>query len=391
MKTVLIISYSPLHSDPRVLRQIQVLKNNYNIHTIGYTSANIKEINYYDINQIIKRTFLQKIKRRLNFEYWRSRYFINYSERLEKILNKNYILSHEIQTPDIIIANDWNGLYLASQLKKKNNWNTKIYFDAHEYAPREYDNSIKWRIFHQPMIIWALKQCKDDISVMSTVCEGIAREYEKFFNFPNGSVKIITNSPEYNSNLKPTTIGGEIIKIIHHGGASKSRKLELMISMMKYLNPQKYELTFMLVKNDQKYYNYLINISRKFKNIKFIEPVSFSDIVTTLNNYDLGIYILQPHNFNDKYALPNKFFEFIQARLATAIGPSIEMAKIVKQYGLGVCSDKFTPKSLAEAISQLTPEKIMGYKKNAHKYARELSADENIIKIKNIITKLAEE
>ena len=124
------------------------------------------------------------------------------------------------------------------------------------------------------------------------------------------------------------------------------------------------------------------------KNIHFIEPVPFSDIAKTLNNYDIGIYILKPSSFNTKHALPNKIFEFVQARLAIAIGPSIEMAKIVNDYKLGVISKTFSPKSLAQCISQLTPEKIMEYKNNSDKHAKTLSAEESMTKLRNIILEL---
>ena len=181
------------------------------------------------------------------------------------------------------------------------------------------------------------------------------------------------------------TIQEKKIRLIHHGGAMKVRKLELMINMMEYLDPEKYELIFMLVQSDPEYYNHLIKISQKYKNIKFIEPVSFFEITKTLNNFDIGVYVLMPNNFNDKYALPNKLFEYIQARLAIAIGPSIEMVKIVGRYNLGIYSEDFFPESLAKRIAQITPDKIMEYKRNADKYAKELSAEENIDKIRNIV------
>ena len=178
------------------------------------------------------------------------------------------------------------------------------------------------------------------------------------------------------------------IRLIHHGGAMKVRKLELMINMMKYLDPDRYELTLMLVQSEPAYYNYLIKVSQKYKNIKFIEPVSFSEITKTLNNFDIGIFLLLPEIFNYKYALPNKLFEYIQARLAIAIGPSIEMVKIVEHYNLGIYSENFSPKSLAKRIAQITPDEIMEYKRNADKYAKELSAEMNIKKIKDIVDEL---
>jgi len=385
LKTVLIISYSPLHSDPRILRQIQALKQDYEIATIGYTQIKDDSIIYYQVKAPISKPLGRKI--RMLFSLLGN--YNNYiRDQLELILDLDNILSQDIINPDVIIANDWTGLYLASALKSKYSWQAKVYFDAHEYSPKEFDNSIKWRLLIQPIIINALRKCKDDISIMSTVCDGIAKEYERFFNFSEGFVRVVTNAAEYNSSLKPTAIGGDKIRLIHHGGAIKGRRLELMIKMMKYLDYEKYDLTFMLVPSDKTYYKYLKNLAEKYKNIKFIESVSFYEITKTLNNYDIGVFLLLPEIFNYKYALPNKLFEFIQARLAVAIGPSMEMAKIVDHYCVGIHSDKFTPRSLANTILSMTPEKIMDYKRNADKYARELSAEENINKIKNIVAEL---
>jgi len=386
MKTVLIISYSQLYTDPRILRQIQAIRQDYIIATIGYAQIKDDTIIFYPVNKPERKSFCRKIYLLLCLLLSYKTYE-KYS--LEKGLDLNNILFQKITTPDVIIANDWNALYLASLLKSKNNWRAKIYFDAHEYSPREFDNSIKWRLLMQPIIIKVLKKCKDDISIMSTVCDGIAREYERFFKFPEGFIRIVTNAAVYNDFLKPSAVVGGVIKLIHHGGAIKERRLELMIKMMRFLEPQKYDLTFMLVPLDKKYYIYLVNLAIKYTNIHFVSPVRFDKITQTLNSYDIGVYILIPNNFNNKYALPNKIFEFIQARLAVAIGPSLEMTKIVDCYNVGIHSDEFTPKSLANSIAGITHEKIIEYKGNADKYAKELSAEENIIKIKNIVAELA--
>ena len=65
------------------------------------------------------------------------------------------------------------------------------------------------------------------------------------------------------------------------------------------------------------------------------------------------------------------------------------MSKIVAKYNLGVISKNFTPKSLAKSMSQLTHEKIMEYKNNSHNHAKELSSNQNLIEIKQIVDNLA--
>jgi len=396
MKTILIISYSSLHTDPRILRQVQALKNDYKIATIGLTRIKDDSILFYPFKSSHKKSLSQKLLYLLPLLFNKLIYILllllnrkKYIEKsLKERLNPDKIFSYNIKQPDVIIANDWDGLYMASVLKSKYSWKANIYYDAHEYSPNQFSASIIWRLLRKPVIVDTIKKCKDYITVMSTVCEGIAREYEGFFGFPNGFVKIVTNAAEYQNDLKPNEIHGNKIRLIHHGGAARLRKLELMIEMMQHLNSDNYELTFMLIhpnNNYYNYYNYLVRKSKKFRNIKFIEPVSFSEIPKTLNNYDIGVYILMPESFNQKYALPNKLFEFVQARLAVAIGPSIEMVKIVDAYNLGVHSKTFSPKSLAESISNLTTEKIMQFKRNSDKYANELSAEKNLQKIRDIV------
>jgi hypothetical protein len=86
---------------------------------------------------------------------------------------------------------------------------------------------------------------------------------------------------------------------------------------------------------------------------------------------------LAPTNFNNKYALPNKLFEFIQGRLAICIAPSPEMVRIVKEFDLGVVAQDFSAESMGAAIKTLTTEKIDHFKARSAEHAYELSAERN--------------
>jgi len=95
------------------------------------------------------------------------------------------------------------------------------------------------------------------------------------------------------------------------------------------------------------------------------------------NSYDVGLYLLPPRNFNQRNALPNKFFEFIQARLAVAVGPSPEMAGLVRRHGCGVVAADFTPEALAAELNSLDANQIVGFKLASNAAAAGLSADRN--------------
>jgi hypothetical protein len=78
-------------------------------------------------------------------------------------------------------------------------------------------------------------------------------------------------------------------------------------------------------------------------------------------------------------------FDFIQARLAVAVGPTPEMAEIVRQYKLGVIAEDFTPEGMAAEIQKLTIEEINTYKMNADKAAFDLSAESNKVKLNALV------
>jgi hypothetical protein len=84
-----------------------------------------------------------------------------------------------------------------------------------------------------------------------------------------------------------------------------------------------------------------------------------------------------PINFNYANGLPNKLFEFIQARLAIAIGPIPEIAEVINEYNIGIVSEDFTPKKLAQELSKLTNERLHLFKSNTALAASQLSAEKN--------------
>ena len=218
---------------------------------------------------------------------------------------------------------------------------------------------------------------------MITVSDGIAKEYNKNFNI---KPEVITNACDYVA-LEPSPMDDQQITLIHHGVTIHSRKLEIMIEMMDCLD-KRFTLYLMLVNTDSNYLKRLKKLAEGIGNIRFLEPVYMEEIVKTINQYDIGIFVLPLTNLNYKYALPNKLFEFIQARLAVAIGPSPEMATIVKQYDLGIVAEDFRPETVANELNKLTKDKIEYYKCQSDNAAYELSSERNRQKFESLIAEL---
>lgn len=376
MKKILVISFTDLSKDPRVKRQIIFLKDKYEVTCVGLKSPEIEGVSFINCGRI-SRTKKEKLKDIFlllskNFEkyYWSSPHIKTCTENLKNL------------DVDIIIANDIDSLPLA--LCISNGSKTKIIFDAHEYAPKEFEDVLYWRILFQRYKEYLCKKyiCRSD--AMMTVSEGISKEYEKNYGMPS---IVVNNSPEYKE-ITPRKVDERNIKIIFHGGANPSRKIENMIKMMDYLN-ENYTLDLMILGNEN-YIRKLNKICKSNNKIKFIDPIPMDKVCDFISKYDIGLYILEPNSFNNNMALPNKLFEFIQARLMIAIGPSPEMSKIVLENDCGVVADNFSPESLAKKIECLSSEKINYYKNKSDLVARRLCAQENKKIVLNLVNGLLE-
>ena len=76
---------------------------------------------------------------------------------------------------DLIIANDVETLPLAFAFP----YNSKVIFDAHEYAPRHFEDKRMWRLFFQKFNLWLCEKYIPKVAAMMTVGRGLANEYER--------------------------------------------------------------------------------------------------------------------------------------------------------------------------------------------------------------------
>jgi hypothetical protein len=358
VKNILIMSFSVIRSDPRVMRQVRLLERNYRVTVSGFGPRPDADIEFIEIAKPRVSIFQKAI--------WAikllSRLFESYYWSLPQV--RNGFKAIRGRSFDLLIANDIAALPLALRLAGK----VPVLVDAHEYSPREFDDKWLWRLLFAPYHGALCSRFLHQAAAMTTVCRGIADEYAKEYGV---TASVVFNAP-LEQGLEPSPGLPGRIRLIHHGSAIRSRHLGVMVEMMRHLG-EKFTLDFMLVETDPVYMAELREMAREDQRVRFVEPVAMPEICRHLNHYDVGIYLLPPVNFNHEHALPNKFFEFIQARLAVAIGPSTEMARIVNEYSLGVIADSFEPKALAAALDQLTDESIRGYKLAADNAAREVN------------------
>jgi hypothetical protein len=354
---VLVISFTDLKRDPRVNRQLDALRARYRVIAAGTGDPELEGVRFVGCKRAPRplvaklREAAELLLRRYETHYWGMAHILELRHKLQNV------------HVDLIVANDIEALPLALSLAN----GTKVIFDAHEYAPREFEERLVWRLTRQGYVRSLCDEYIHRASGMMTVADGIAEEYERNYGI---RVVVVYNTPKYQA-LAPTETRGDVFRMIHHGNAMPARKLENMLEAMEFLD-QRFRLDLMLLPVVPSYLESLKQRAHRDGRIRFLPPVSMQDLVSVSSAYDIGLYLLEPSSFNNLHALPNKFFEFIQSRLAIAIGPSPEMARLVERYDCGVVAQSFAPADMAEALMQLDAGRIDYFKRQADVAAREL-------------------
>ncbi|AGH97800.1 capsular polysaccharide synthesis enzyme Cap5I [Micavibrio aeruginosavorus EPB] len=255
----------------------------------------------------------------------------------------------------------------------------KVIFDAREYYPGEMEGNLLWRILDRPEKVRVCRRYMPQCDQVMTVSPGIVTRYKEDIGVES---LLVRSAPKF-YDAEPQIVQNNIVRMVHHGGANRDRKLENMIDMFSMLD-NRFTLDFYLT-GSPSYKKELQKRAVGQDRIRFLDPVPFNQILPMLQNYDIGLYLLEPTGFNTEYSLPNKFFEFIQARLMLAIGPSPDMASLLREYDCGIVSDDFKPETMARALNALTADFIMQKKRASDRAARDLCFEEEGKKIVSIL------
>jgi hypothetical protein len=317
---------------------------------------------------------------------------------LEKVKADNYyydkrfaqqilaVVEHKGYNITSVIAHHLHNLPLSYFIAKR--LNARLIFNAHEFYPEQFSEYEGWEARRKRLN----KIGKDFLGScykIFNVCQGIQDRYERDFSLAEGKQVLVTNATVY-KNLQPTATHDKI-KLVHHGIANKNRKLELMIQIADAVDANRFEFYFMLVPSphDQAYFDYLKAEIDKRPHCFLIPPVPTAAICEHINRFDVGFYMYDnSSNFNMQHYLPNKLYEFIQARLGVVIGPYVEMKRVVEGYDVGYVAGANTVSAIAALINNLTKEDVVRLKANAHIAAESIAGEKEVEKMAEVFKTL---
>jgi len=370
MKRVCLLSFSPLDRDPRVFRQAVALRKTYAVTAVGYHRPKLDHVSIHVIRERQRKNVALRLFSAMLLGFGR---FIPSLNRLYGRMNSDYMemlvfcLNNRF---DVYHANDPETLPIAVKAAKK--WKAKVVYDAHEYSPDNVVSRIAPERLFGSYYAWILRNYGQDVSAMTTVSPGIAALYRRRFSL---NATIILNTPLYEE-LPCNPVRGDQIRLVHHGKASARRNLEKHIDLITLLD-ERFSLTFYLVSDsDSSYLRCLKEIAQRKapRRVFFKDAVDMRHISRELNQYDIGVFLLPWFNPNQRFVLPNKFFEFMMAGLSVFIGPSPEMAQYVNAHDCGWVSDSFNIDDCAARLNSLTNREVEEGKRKSLEAAKELNA-----------------
>lgn len=366
--SLLILSFSDIRGDARVLKQVREFASEYDVTTCGYGDAPDGVVEHLRIPSDAPSWRFDRVAlvlRRFERAYRGNRAVVE-AERL--LAGRAF---------DVVLANDLDTVPLAIGLRPRGG----VHADLHEYTPRQRYEDLRWRVFFAPLMAWLVRTYVRRADSVTTVGEGVAAEYERVFGVRAG---VATNAAPYVA-AAPTPVG-EPIRLVHSGAGLRNRNITLMLDAVERVT-RPVTLDLYLTENDPGLIAELRG--RQSERVRLHAPVPYAELVRTLSEYDVGVFVLPPINFNYRWALPNKLFDFVQARLGIIVGPSPEMARIVERHGLGVVAGGFTADDLAREIDALTPERVAGWKAASDRAAVELSSETQVRVWRDAIDALA--
>ena len=365
---ILLLSPSLISDDPRVLAHLKVLREFGHVTTVGFGARPDLANLHLEVNSAarwlpVDVLSLVRIILRL---YKSASRATDFNRAVRDCVTKRDF--------DLVVANDVHSLVIAKVIANHNC--APMWVDMHEYAPLEAEHDWRWRLLYKNYVAWICKNILPEAHLVTTVSEGIRSQYEDDSGRP---VELIRNAaPFIQRQTVEVTFTDQKIRLVHVGAAIRARVLLNMIESVRGLN--EFSLDLYLVPTDRQYYEEIIAIVANVPNVNVIAPVSLDELVPTIATYHCGIVTIPPTNFNYKYGLPNKLFQYIQARLAIVTGPMPDSIQIVHRYGIGWVTGDFSPESIRRTLLTIRFDDLVVMSRRLDLAAFELSQENENLK-----------
>jgi len=286
---------------------------------------------------------------------------------------------------DLLFSNDLDTLsanYLVNKLKTK----SKLIYDTHELFTEVPE--LKHRKFVRNVWLMIEKYIFPKLEYIITVNQSIAEIYFKKYK---KSITVVRNTPERRIEKSDATrfsLGlpiDKFIMIIQGSGLNVERGIEEVILAMHMI-----ENSVLLIFGSGDIIpkaKELVKSEKLEAKVLFFNQRPYLEMMKFTMNSDIGLAIDKPDCDNYKFSLPNKVFDYIQARIPILWSQLFEVKKLIEQYDIGCSISSVNPKEIAEKVNFLleNPQILSQYKINCIKAAEIENWQNEKLKLKELI------
>lgn len=356
-KRALILTYKTVFNTPRVLKEINWLtEEGWTVDTLGLGEILASNGRHFPIGLpgALTRYF--------------SYLFLSNERRFSHLVGSRIPqnLSGSLSDYDLLIVHD---LTLLPWVNLRNviasTDGPSIWIDLHENHVDSLSRNFLEKVAFESYRKWELSFLEEIARtratriVFSSVSPWISERFQELLG-----QKVITlrNAPKL-QDLPPSPTSQERISLVHHGVGTTHRGIEQAIRALKQL-PERFTLHLMLVAS----WGYMAKLrmiaaaNGVSNRVEFMKPVPTVDISKTINQFDVALVVNPPITVSELRALPNKFFESIQASLALVVGPNPEMGEFVNKHGNGFVLKDWSTESLLDVLNGVAADEIRNAK-----------------------------
>ncbi|MGG3799480.1 glycosyltransferase [Metabacillus fastidiosus] len=266
-----------------------------------------------------------------------------------------------LQEADIYHAHEicsfYSGIGIKRALKEEKQKNIKLIFDSHELEPDPYDIGVdKEKEANLLMLQLMLKE----VDYVITVSESIKLW---FLNInPSIPIKVIYNSPPLAANYEEKNYDKKNFVLVHEGFVERLRgNWRKIIKISKICN-RDIDFQFKIVGGlrEEEKNQYIVPKSLE-NTVRLAGWINYYDIPKELKQADLGWIDLNITNsLNNQYAMPNKFFSYLNNGIPVLVNKCTDMERFIKKYNCGVVIEKsnVSAKDYANAVLYLNDNKL---------------------------------
>lgn len=314
--------------------------------------------------QFIRKVFKHEGIKIVSYDYVSSRNALNTVLSNEKVWESRGFTNPLTQLAikedaDIYHAHEYLSLFAGvgiKRLMKKQGKDIKLIYDSHELTPDPF--LPKYSAVAREQLQNSLFIMLKEVDYIITVSNSIKSWY--LSHMPQLPIEVIYNSPPLSKVYQPKNYDSRTLTVGYEGNIVANKGNQKKIFGISEICSQKMDFRFKIIGGAR--YGQTITVPKHLDSvIKQVGWVDYFAIPKHMKDIDIGWIDFEgvEQSLNQEYALPNKFFSFLNNGIPVVVNKCHEMETFIRKHKCGYVINKkqATAKDFAEAFLYLHKNK----------------------------------